>query len=75
MFWMVKEQCWKLSFNNYINCYAVFKEFIFMYAYLVNHNIRVTSFKYILCCSMINLFADYYTSVLLRVTTITITQL
>lgn len=46
-----------------------------MYGYLVNHNIRVTSFKYILCSSMINLFADYYASVLPMVTTITITQL
>lgn len=46
-----------------------------MYGYLVNHNIRVTSFKYILCCSMIKLFADYCASVLPRVTTITITQL
>lgn len=46
-----------------------------MYGYLVNHNIRVTLFKYILCSSMINLFADYYNSVLPRVTTITITQL
>lgn len=46
-----------------------------MYGYLENHNIRATSFKYILCSSMINLFADYYASVLPKVTNITITQL